>query len=77
MKKLFITILVCLAATTMMAQGYGTYYNSANIVTLPSGVVAYIVTGVNNGKLTYQKIADGATSHNTVPAKVLPYCSTA
>lgn len=68
MKKLFTTILACLAATTMMAQGYGTYYNSSNDVTLPSGVAAYIVTGINNGKLTYQKIADGDTDQRIVPA---------
>lgn len=68
MKKLFTTILVCLAATTMMAQGYGTYYNSMYDVALPSGVVAYIVTGVNNDRLTYQKIADGDTDQREVPA---------
>ena len=68
MKKLFTTILACLAAITMMAQGYGTYYNSAYGVTLPSDVVAYVVTGVNNGILTYQKIADGDTSNKTIPA---------
>ena len=67
MKKLFTTILACLAAITMMAQ-YGTYYNSACDVTLPSGVVAYVVTGVNNGILTYQKIADSDTGYKTVPA---------
>ena len=68
MKKLFTTILACLAAITMMAQGYSTFYNSAYGVTLPSDVVAYVVTGVNNGILTYQKIADGNTGYNTVPA---------
>ena len=68
MKKLFTTLLACLAATMMMAQGYGTYYNSMAHVTLPSGVAAYIVTDVNNGKLTYQKIADGDTNHKTLPA---------
>ncbi len=40
-----------------------------NDVKLPSGVAAYIVSGVNNGKLTYQKIADGDDeNHKTVPA---------
>ena len=68
MKKLFTTILACLLATTMMAQDYGTYYNSGFDVTLPSGVVAYIVTSSNNGKLIYQKIADGGSNHKTVPA---------
>ncbi|MBO4660253.1 MAG: hypothetical protein J5610_02180 [Prevotella sp.] len=68
MKKLFTTILACMAATTIIAQNYGTYYNSAFDVTLPSGVAAYIVTGMNNDRLTYQKIADGAASHKTVPA---------
>ena len=68
MKKLFTALLACLAATMMMAQGYGTYYNSAFDVSLPEGVAAYIVTGVNNGKLTYQKIADGDTENKTVRA---------
>ena len=68
MKKLFTTILVCLVAVTMMAQGYSTYYNSSNKVTVPTGVAAYIVTGVNNGKLTYQKIADGDTEKKVVTA---------
>ena len=68
MKKLFTTILAYLLATTMMAQDYGTYYNSGFDVTLPSGVVAYIVTSSNNGKLIYQKIADGGSNHKTVPA---------
>ena len=61
--------MACLAAITMMAQGYGTFYNSKYDADLPPGTVVYIVTGVNNGKLTYQKIADGSDSNNkSVPA---------
>ena len=67
----------CLFVATMNVQnenaklaslGYGTYYNSSYDVTLPAGVVAYIVTGVNNDKLTYEMIADGSGSPKTVPA---------
>ena len=52
----------------MAGTGYGTYYNGQCEVTLPTGVVAYIVTGENNGKLTYEKIADGDGATKTVPA---------
>ena len=46
--------------------GYGTYYNSTCEVTLPSGVVAYVI---NNATPTYEKIADGNEETNkTVPA---------
>lgn len=70
MNKLFITILACLVATTMMAQNYATYYNGKYDMSLPpgSGLAAYIVTGVKNGKLTYQKIADAGSNYNTVSA---------
>ena len=68
MKKMFITILMCMAATTMMAQtnpGYGTFYYSNYDVTIPSGVVAFVVTGPEP---TYQKIADGNDAvYYTVP----------
>lgn len=69
MKKTFSLIMAAMImAAGARAQGYGTYYNSGFNVDLPSGVAAYIVTGVNNGKLTYQKIADGDTNHKTIPA---------
>lgn len=49
--------------------GYGTYYNSGYMVTLPAGVVAYTVSGVSGDQPTYVKIADGSIeSNNTVPA---------
>ena len=50
--------------------GYGTYYNSGYMVTLPAGVVAYTVSGVSGDQPTYVKIADGdIKSNNTVPAR--------
>ncbi len=50
--------------------GYGTYYNSWYMVTLPAGVVAYTVSGVSGDQPTYVKIADGdIESNNTVPAR--------
>lgn len=49
--------------------GYGTYYNSGYMVTLPAGVVAYTVSGVSGNQPTYVEIADGSIeSNNTVPA---------
>ena len=69
MKKTFFLIMAAMImAAGARAQGYGTYYNSKNNVTLPSGVAAYVVTGVNNDRLTYQKIADGDSNNKTVPA---------
>ena len=69
MKKTFFLIMAAMImAAGARAQGYSTYYNSANKVNLPEGLAAYIVTDGNNGKLTYQKIADGDTGNNTVPA---------
>ncbi len=59
-------------SVTMADEGYGTYYNSKFDATLPAGVTAKIVTGENNGKLTYQTIAEGdgksKSEDNTVPA---------
>lgn len=68
----------CIYATTtasvdvnLAGTGYGTYYNSTCEVTLPSGVVAYIVTDATP---TYEKIADGdgdgTDVKTTVPAGV-------
>ena len=69
MKKTFFLIMAAMImAAGARAQGYSTYYRSGFDVALPSGVVAYIVTDVNNGKLTYQKIADGDTDQREVPA---------
>lgn len=55
----------------LAVTGYGTYYNSTCEVTLPTGVVAYVL---NDGTPTYEKIAngdgDGETVKKTVPAGV-------
>ena len=60
----FKSVNVALAPT-----GYGTYYNSGYMVTLPAGVVAYTVSDVSGDQPTYVKIADGdIESNNTVPA---------
>ena len=54
----------------LASTGYGTYYNSGYMVTLPAGVVAYTVSGVSGDQPTYVKIADGdIESNNTVPAR--------
>lgn len=54
---------------TLAPTGYGTYYHGKCDVILPSGTVAYILTGVNNDKPTYKMIADGDDNgNNTIPA---------
>ena len=60
---------------TLASTGYGTYYNGSYQVTLPAGVVAYIVT---DGTPTYQEIANGDEETNTIPAgtAVLLYSAT-
>ena len=51
-------------------EGYGTYYNGLLDLVLPAGIKAHIVTARGDGQtLTYETIADGNTSSNTVPAK--------
>lgn len=51
-------------------EGYGTYYTGVLDLVLPAGIKAHIVTAsANGGQLTYETIADGNTSNNTVPAK--------
>ena len=51
-------------------EGYGTYYTGLLDLVLPAGIKAHIVTAsANGGQLTYETIADGNTSSNTVPAK--------
>lgn len=65
-------------SVTLATEGYGTYYNGLQDVTLPSGMKAYIVTaktsGGETGTLTYKKIADGdgdeTTVVRTVPSEV-------
>lgn len=58
----------------LAGTGYGTYYNSTCEVTLPTGVVAYVLNEVDDTKPTYEKIADGdgdgTTVKKTVPAGV-------
>ena len=55
---------------TLSASGYATYYNSLDSYSLPSGLVAKVVTGVEGKKIIYKTIADGAQSNNVVPADV-------
>lgn len=51
-------------------EGYGTYYTGVLDLVLPAGIKAHIVTAsADGGQLTYETIADGNTSNNTVPAK--------
>lgn len=62
---------------TLAPTGYGTYYNSGKMVTLPTGVVAYAVSDVTGDQPTYVEIADGdSETNNTVPAStaMLLYC---
>ncbi len=62
---------------TLAPTGYGTYYNSEKMVTLPTGVVAYAVSDVTGDQPTYVEIADGdSETNNTVPAStaMLLYC---
>jgi len=62
---------------TLAPTGYGTYYNSGKMVTLPTDVVAYAVSDVTGDQPTYVEIADGdSETNNTVPAAtaVLLYC---
>ena len=53
---------------TLATEGYGTYYGPFDLV-LPAGMKAYIVTAsADDGKLTYETIANGNTTNNIVPA---------
>lgn len=64
---------------TLAPTGYGTYYNSGKMVTLPTDVVAYAVSDVTGDQPTYVEIADGdSETNNTVPAStaMLLYCDT-
>ena len=56
---------------TLAPAGYATYYNSANDVTLPEGVVAYILTSVAGTEPTYIKIADAGESVAAATAMLL------
>ena len=56
--------------TLMVATKYITFYNSQSAYILPTGLTASVVTGVNNGKLTYQVIAEGGKSNNVIPKGV-------
>ena len=55
---------------TLSARGYATYYNSMDSYSLPSELVAKVVTGVEGNRIIYQTIANGAQSNNVVPAGV-------
>ena len=55
-------------SVTLAKEGYGTYYGLFDLV-LPAGMKAYIVTAsADDGKLTYETIANGNTTNNIVPA---------
>ena len=44
------------------SSGYATFFSSESAYTLPNGLSAQVVTGAQNGKLTYKTIADGSVS---------------
>ena len=48
-------------------DGYATYYNGIRDVVLPEGMKAHVVTD-GSTTLTYNKVADGDTDGNVVPA---------
>lgn len=69
-KTRYITVLDWTSTTsvTLAKEGYGTYYGLFDLV-LPAGMKAYIVTAsADDGKLTYETIANGNTTNNIVPA---------
>ena len=47
---------------TTSDEGYSTFYDSKYAYALPKGLSAHVVTGVSNGKLQYNTIADGNTA---------------
>ena len=55
---------------TLEIAKYATFYDSQSAYTLPSGLTASVVTGVNNEKLTYKVIAEGGKSNNVIPKGV-------
>lgn len=56
---------------TLSPKGFGTYYHSRCAVTLPDGLVAFILTGVSGSLPIYEMIASGSNSlESTVPADV-------
>ncbi len=55
---------------TLEIAKYATFYDSQSAYTLPTDLTASVVTGVNNGKLTYQIIAEGGKSNNVIPKGV-------
>lgn len=57
-------------SVTTSSAGYATFYDSSYAFELPESLSASVVTDANNNKLTYNKIADGATSNNVVPKGV-------
>ena len=44
------------------SAGYATFFDSQSSYVLPAGLIAYVVSAAANGSLTYNTIADGASS---------------
>ena len=72
---IYVTAMTEQSVVSLAPTGYGTYYNGSCQVTLPTGVVAYIVTDATP---TYQEIANGDGATKTIPAgtAVLLYSAT-
>ena len=51
------------------SAGFSTFFDSESAYVLPSGLLAQVVTGASNSKLTYKTIADGSVS-GVVPKSV-------
>lgn len=49
---------------------YATFYDSQADYVLPSGLTASVVTGMNDGKLVYETIAEGGKKKNVIPKGV-------
>jgi len=56
--------------TPLATAKYATFYDSQSAYTLPKGLTASVLTGVNNKQLTYKVIAEGGKSNNVVPKGV-------
>jgi len=56
--------------TPLASAKYATFYDSQSAYILPTGLSASVVTGVNNGKLTYETIAEGGKSNRVIPKGV-------
>ncbi len=49
---------------------YATFYDSQADYVLPSGLTASVITGMNDGKLVYETIAEGGKKNNVIPKGV-------